>query len=215
MINKTITILFFFVQISICQINILNKLKMYVEKNFNLKLDSSYVITTHTKQDVYNYWISNYQKHEFANKNLNTCNWQTNAEYFIDSLYSKDSAGEFNGVFLDYFGDSLSGYRIKFYKHGKKDSVDIRFGCLGSKNVYRAKRIYRYKNGVEHGIAESFNNHGIRRWLTKYVNGEVVDTSYEWYDNGNLIAKRYHKNGKIVWEKCYEKDGETEMECDF
>ena len=45
--------------------------------------------------------------------------------------------------------------------------------------------------------------------------GMAVDTSYMWYDNGNVLKKKYYENGEIIWEKCFEEDGRTEMECDF
>ena len=201
--------LFLVVQDVIGQDDALSVLKRYIENKFNVKLDSSYVITTHTREDVFNYWISNQQTREYANENLNNCNWKTNAGFFIDSVYSKDSAGNFNGLFIDFFGDSLSGYRLTFYKHGKKDSIELIYGCDG------LNEINRYKNGVKHGIWEQFNNDGKRVVLEKYEYGEAVDTSFVWYDNGNVLKKIYHENGEIIWEKCFEEDGKTEMECDF
>ena len=103
----------------------------------------------------------------------------------------------------------MSDYRLAYYKHGKLDSIEIIQNFSGS------KEINRYKNGVKHGIWEQFNNDGKRVVLEKYEYGEAVDTSFVWYDNGNVLKKIYHENGEIIWEKCFEEDGRTEMECDF
>lgn len=201
---------FLFAQNVISQDNSHKELKKYIENKFNVNLDSSYVITTHTKEDVYNYFteIEHYSE-EKSKKYLEEFSWRTNIDVFIDSVYSKDSTGNLNGFFIDYFGDSLSDYRLAFYKHGKKDSIEIEQSFSGS------KKIHRYKNGVKHGIWESFDNDGTRRWMSKYEMGMPVDTSYMWWPNGNIISKKYHKKGKLIWEKCFEEDGKTEMECDF
>ena len=207
----------FFPQYSAGQNNKRNEFIMYIEKKFKVQLDSTYIITTHSKNDVYEYLIENNfysdldveKSKKEAKKILETCAWRTNADVFIDSVYSKNSTGELNGVFIDFLGDSLGDYRLTFYKHGNKDSIEIKYNCYGD------KEIYRYKKGVKHGIWESINRDGNKSWLTKYDMGKVIDTSYEWYSNGNILAKRYHKNGEIIWEKCFEEDGRTEMECDF
>ena len=202
--------LFLVVQDVIGQDDALSVLKRYIENKFNVKLDSGYVITTHTREDVFNYFteIENYNEDK-AKKYLDEFSWRTNTDVFIDSIYSKDSAGNFNGFFIDYFGDSLSDYRLAYYKHGKLDSIEIIQNFSGS------KEINRYKNGIKHGIWESFNNDGIRGWMCRYEMGMAVDTSYMWYDNGNILKKKYYENGEIIWEKCFEEDGKTEMECDF
>ncbi len=83
------------------------------------------------------------------------------------------------------------------------------YGCEG------LRQIARYKNGVLHGVSESFNPDGSRSTFYKYDHGTPVDTQYMWYDNGNPMRVGVFENGKLVWEKCYEEDGATEMECDF
>ena len=186
------------------------ELKRYVENRFGVSLDSNYVIRTHTREDIRNELITEYYRSaDDAEEILKTCAWRTNASVFIDSVYARDASGRFHGFFLDYSGDSLSTYGLRWYDHGKKDSVELTYGCLGS------KEIGRYKDGVEHGIWEKYDNDGARLWLTKYEMGQAVDTAYEYHQNGNVLAMRYYDNGKLVWEKCYEEDGTTEMECDF
>lgn len=201
---------FLFAQNVISQDDSLEELKKYIENKYNVNLDSSYVITTHTRENIYNELVTeDYRSEKSAKKILNTCLWKTGAAFFIDSIYSRDSSGNFNGIFFDFRGDSLSSYELTHYKHGKKDSVELEYGCFGS------KVIHRYKNGIKHGIWEEFDNDGTRGWLVKYENGEAVDTAYTWHDNGNVMSKRYYKNGKLIWEKCFKEDGKTEMECDF
>ena len=203
-------IIIFLIQLSVGKNINFKKFRKYIENKFNVILNTNYVITTHTMQDIYNKLVSeDYRSEKNAKKILNTCLWKTNADVFIDSVYSRDSCEKLHGVFLDFDGDSLSHYRLTFYEHGIIDSIDMLYDCWGG------KKFYRYKNGVKNGIWESIDRNGTRRWLNRYKMGKIIDTSYEWYDNGNLIAKRYYENDEIVWEKCYEEDGETEMECDF
>lgn len=193
-----------------CSNDIHSQLRNYMGNRFNVELDGSYVITTHTRRDVYEYFINKlFYDHEKAKRELNTCAWTTQAPLFADSVFSRDSSGEFHGLFLDFRGDSLSGYQLRFYHHGLIDSVTMLYGCEG------LRQIARYKNGVLHGVSESFNPDGSRSTFYKYDHGTPVDTQYMWYDNGNPMRVGVFENGKLVWEKCYEEDGATEMECDF
>lgn len=206
----TIILFLFFIQSTNCQNKIDKNFKKYIEKKFNVELDSSYVITTHTRKDIYNELITeNYLSEKKAERVLNTCGWKTNVDIFIDSVYSKDSSGKLNGIFVNFKGDSLGGYELTFYNQGRIDSIDISQGCWGR------KEITRYKNGVLHGASETFNSKGSKRTYYNYDMGTPIDTQYMWYDNGNPMRKAIYEDGKIISEKCYEGDGKTEMECDF
>lgn len=195
----------------------LSVLRNHIEARFDIDLDSQYVVTTHTKSDVYTYLLENNffsdvddaKAIEEAKEILRTCAWRTESVVSVDSIFARDSLGKLHGAFIDFLGDSLSDYRFCYYKHGIIDSIEITHNCYG------AEEIRRYRNGTKHGVSESIDSNGQRRWLTRYHMGEVVDTTYEYHQNGNVLAMRYYDNGKLVWEKCYEEDGTTEMECDF
>lgn len=182
----------------------------YIENKFNIKLTSKYVITTHTSELLKNDLITkNYLSEKKAKRILNTCLWKTNVDIFIDSVYSKDSSGKFDGIFLDFSGDSLGGYRLEYYNHGRKDSIEIYNSCWG------VSQIKRYKNGSLHGASETFNINGTKSTYYNYDMGTPIDTQYMWHDNENPMRIAIYKEGKMISEKCYEEDGKTEMECDF
>lgn len=134
--------------------------------------------------------------------------WSTGVDFFIDSVYTLDENNNFHGVFLDFMGDSLGGYSLRYYKHGEKDSIWITSLPNGS------NKIERYTNGKMNGVWEGTYSDGSKAYFHKYVNGIPVDTSFNWWLNGNLLELEVFDNGQTILHKCFTEDDKLEIECD-
>lgn len=180
---------------------------LYLQKKFGIEKGTISKITFHTKQAVAKEF-SNIASNENDLKEIMRKQWASAADSSIDSVYSVDGNNKLNGVFVDFMGDSTSGYTFGYYLHGEKDSVWITFVS----NEY--KKVEHYKSGKPHGIYESIYSDGRKGFQKKYKNGALVDTSVEWWPNGKLMEMEVFDKGNSVVRRCYEEDGKTETECE-
>lgn len=182
--------------------------KLYLKRNFDVHISSDTRITYHSKSDVVEKlkldgMLTDQEILEQADRM-----WTSGMEYFIDSVFTYDEHENLHGVFINFFGDSNAGYIQEFYLHGKKDSIRIHMYTSGE------KRIERYKNGKPHGVWEYIRKDNSKGFIKKFKRGVIIDTSFSWWPNGELMEFEVFKNGKTTTHKCFDRDGKTEIECE-
>lgn len=102
---------------------------------------------------------------------------------------------------------SENDYSIEHYKNGKKDSLWITY--FGLKSPLRFDTI-QYKNNKMHGIYVNHLRSGEKVMRTHYVNGKITDTLKHYLEDGKLFRYAIYDTGKILFEECYDKDGNIE-----
>jgi len=173
----------------------------YIESKFSVHIDSNYNIVFHSKEQVYKQLLKNSRDSSEAKKTLQTI-WKISDTIFIDSIYMNLKIKPFkkDGFFIHFFGDS-NYYITGYYKNGKMDSI------------------WKYKRIETFSVERYYNCKANGEWYMKYNNGKFgcrqkfsndinVDTSYSWYENGQLQEIEIFKDGKSFYHKCYTEKGE-------
>ena len=176
----------------------------YLKENFNYDITESTKITYHRKIDFVEKIKS---PNEAEVKEAVNAQWSTNVDSFMDSVYTLDENGNFHGYLIDFMGDSLGGYRMNYYKHGIKDSLWI------TKLPGLYEEYERYNNGSPHGVWEKIRADGSKGYYDKFYHGTPIDTSYQWWPNGNILEMEVFRHGETVYHKCFSEDGKDEIPC--
>lgn len=128
--------------------------------------------------------------------------------YKPKTIYTKDNNSAYHGIYINFPGDSTGGYRLRYYKHGVKDSVWI------TKMTNGSEKIESYLNGRMHGIWVGKDSAGNKSYYKKFNNGIPIDTAYDLWPNGNLMQMEIFQDGKLAKKSCFDDDGKTETECE-
>jgi len=178
----------------------------YLFNKFGIEDTSQYVLIYHSKNDVYEK-IEMLPLDSAEKVSIMNLQWKSQMSIFLDSVYQKDSEGNFNGKFINFFGDSGGGYESGYYKNGLMDSIWMISKIEGSKHIRN------YKNGKEDGIWKIFRKNGILGLKKSWKKGTPIDTSYQWWPNGNILEMEVFRDGETVYHKCFSEDGKDEIPC--
>ena len=179
----------------------------YLKENFNYDVTELTEIIFINREDYEKRKKQTSLLNEEETDSLIKIRWSTKVDCFIDSVYTLDENGKFHGCVIDFWGDSLGGYTMGFYNHGKIDSVWVKKGP-GKFVEYR-----RYSNCRPHGVWEKIRDDGSKGYFKKFHHGIVVDTAYQWWPNGNILEMEVFQNGETVYHKCFSEDGKDEIPC--
>lgn len=108
----------------------------------------------------------------------------------VDNIASSDEIERINGVVL--------------YVKSNKIFNGV---LITRKNGQNITGIYFYKNGKNHGMANSYYENGQLYLIGNYVNDKIEGESFEYYSNGKLKDERIYKNGIIVVSTEYFQNG--------
>ena len=90
---------------------------------------------------------------------------------------------------------------------GKKDGVWIKYYENGDLD-----KIENYKDGKRDGLQKYFDNNSLKIDIN-FKDGKEDGLFKFYYKNGQLQTEGNNKDGKIYFEKCWDKNGE-EIECE-
>ena len=131
----------------------------------------------------------------FSNGNMKLC-----AEY--------DDNGEFHGDFKVWYenGNLCSHYN---YKHGKLDGVYKSWYINGN-----IQTIKEYNNGTHDGKSEHYYENGQLSSKYKFKNGNYEGIRQEWYENGQkksecikgIFSYQWNEDGKLIAKNLYNHD---------
>lgn len=177
--------------------NLLNQLEMH----FMIKLDTNATIIYHSKNEVFKQLLENTKDSLKAFYKMQSI-WPSKQEKYIDSIYTKTiaSKNKKNGFFIHFFGDSTY-YVSGFYAFGKRDSHWIykRIDGISVEN---------YSNCIANGEWYKQYPDGKYGYKQKFINGNPIDTSFSWYENGQIQEMEIFKDGKSTYHKCFTAKGE-------
>ena len=179
----------------------------YLKKNFNYDITESTKIICITRQEYKERTKKECPFNKEETQKYINARWSTDMTSFIDSVYTLDENGNFNGYLIVFNGDSLGEYTMKYFKDGIKDSLWI------YKRPGISEEHQRYHNGRPHGIWERIRPNGSKGYLKKFHHGIVVDTAYQWWPNGNILEIEVFRDGETVYHKCFSEDGKDEIPC--
>lgn len=109
------------------------------------------------------------------------------------------------------FSGNKGQYFLDNYKNGKLDGVSKTWNdYFGKENILSEEN---YKNGELDGVSKVWNDYDDLIYEKHYKNGELDGVSSMWDSNGQLRHKSNYNNSDIIFQKCWDKDG-NEIKCE-
>lgn len=82
------------------------------------------------------------------------------------------------------------------YKQGKRDGVTVWYG-YNDKTQGPKIALYTYKDGLFHGVQETYYENGNVKTRKQFENNVQVDVALEFYEDGSVKTETKYKNGEI------------------
>jgi antitoxin component YwqK of YwqJK toxin-antitoxin module len=150
---------------------------------------------------------------------------------YTDVVYLKYDMTPVNGILYDSYSDSNEVNEVQLkseinYRAGKKEGVSKKWWESGnlkyersfkdgkqngfSRGWYEDGQLWFERNftdGKLNGLRKGWHENGQLKFEYNYRDSKRDGLSRKWYDNGLLDYQSNYKDGKLISEKCFDKDG--------
>ena len=137
--------------------------------------------------------------------------WSIEGNPIFEGEYSNDVK---DGKWT-YWNKKKKTKEIEFYQNGKRDSLWVKWYIAGEHHIKLEEG--SYKEGKREGTWNEWYEEGNEKSVTNYSNGKRHGLQKRWWKNGNMmkeetvvhgssegIIKSWHSNGQLQWEQKIE-----------
>lgn len=141
---------------------------------------------------------------------IHGCNGHEEIQYYpngmIKSKTQLDTNGLYNGYCFNYNRDGILVSKVPFI-HGLISGILYQYYSNG---IVHAKELF--VNNKRNGLATYFYKNNALKSRKKYNGSVVIDTSYNYYENGRLQCRVFHTTqGKIIDFDFYTINGRRDI----